>query len=328
MKSQALGLAMQLSAKFRASIIQHTVITPAIVRLLPASLQARVCQVTPPVNAATAPDIAINCGIDGQAFTALLGKRYGTFTICIQRPRIAAKLFNAIVAPRHDYSIKTAHRIDKTKNSKIILTIGAVGRHNQTPSAERRSLAKCRFAQYPPPYVAALIGGDNRTYQIDAQSLIKQLSEIIKQSGATLLTTPSRRTDVKITRALHDTFGAAHYIWDGNDGNPYDDILAAADGFCVTCDSVNMISEACTNQKTVYLLPLAKKKHWRARRNERKFAHFHSDMENQRQVRWWQGKWEWLNTTPMNETARAATALCSLLSIHRPYLFSQTSNKN
>ena len=45
-------------------------------------------------------------------------------------------------------------------------------------------------------------------------------------------------------------------VWDGQGDNPYFGYLALADVIIVTCDSVSMISEACSTGKPVYLVAL------------------------------------------------------------------------
>ena len=156
--------------------------------------------------------------------------------------------------------------IEKSSQSNIILTTGAVGLHSPKKLAAAREAARQKFAAFQPPYIAVLLGGENRAYQINTAQIVAQLSEVAKQSGATFLLTTSRRSSSDLLPALTAAFGEAHYIWDGRGDNPYTNILASADGFCITCDSVNMISESCASGKAVFLLPLTKKSGWRAAR--------------------------------------------------------------
>ena len=47
-----------------------------------------------------------------------------------------------------------------------------------------------------------------------------------------------------------------HYLWDGEGENPYFGLLGLADFLVVTCDSVNMVSEAASTGKPVYVADL------------------------------------------------------------------------
>ena len=319
MVAQTIGLAVCFFDG-KATITQRIVTAPAIARLLPAPLNAHLCRVIPPVDSAIPPTIIINCGTDGQALTLKMKKQYGAFAVCIQRPAANEHVFDAIVAPRHDYSATEIRTIEQTPNAKEILTLGAIGKIDATKVLANREQARQRFAKYKPPFVAALIGGDNRAYRQDIQRTVTQLSNIAQKSAATLLITPSRRSKPAFVNALSATFMEAHYIWHGDGDNPYDDILAAADGFCVTCDSVNMISEACAVGRPVYLLPLAEKSGWRAQRAVRKFSRFHTELVTQNRVRQWDGDWTWFDApSPLNETMRAAAAVEVLWQNNHPY---------
>ncbi len=94
---------------------------------------------------------------------------------------------------------------------------------------------------------------------------------------------------------------------DGSDDyGEYLDILAAADRIVVTCDSVNMISEACASGKPVYILPLTVANAAAAK----KFADFHRNIIARGFARMWAGEFcDWQNAA-LNETERAARFVC------------------
>lgn len=326
MTAQARGLSLELSALAAAAagggevdIVDITARPPAILRLLPPLLASRFVPLpdvaAPPGRVRRPPaDIVVGCGGGAQAAVLAIRRRCGTFAVCVQRPSANESAFDAIVAPAHDYSDKEISAIqaaDATK-SNIILTTGAVGLHAAPRLLAARQKARARFAAYRPPYIAVLLGGENRAFRMDAPRLTAQLSEVAKKSGATLLITVSRRSGADLPPLLAAAFGGTHYLWDGRGDNPYADILAAADGFCVTCDSVNMISEACAAGRGVYLLPLENKSGARATRAAQKFTRFHTALAERGNIRWWQEKWEEFSAPPLDCTARAAAATWAL----------------
>lgn len=319
MNSQALGLARAIACIGSNVIQQYTVTAPAWANLLPPSLAAdwNLFSITPELQPRGDELIAIGCGEKAQPALLALKKRFGAFVVYIQRPRANEEKFDAIVAPRHDYSSKEIVHIEQTTASKVILTTGAVSPITPQVLNQQREPARKKFAAYAPPFIAVLIGGENRAYRPDQHQLVAQLSAIAEVTNATLLITTSRRSGDHIIHALQNHFADAHFVWCGDGDNPYADMVAAADAFCVTYDSINMISEACVTGRAVYLLPLRSKNGIRARRAARKFARFHADIINKGHARLWCGvtdTWTFFKSPPLNETVLAATAVWSLFS--------------
>ena len=116
-----------------------------------------------------------------------------------------------------------------------------------------------RFAHIPHPRVAVLLGGPNARYSLGSEE-IGQLAEQLKALAAQgwgLLVTGSRRTGAANIEALRKALeGLPAFISDGGGDNPYFGMLAHADAFIVTCDSVNMVTEACSTGKPVHVLML------------------------------------------------------------------------
>ena len=217
---------------------------PLPARLLPPAIASRLVT-NPLTRSRSVPDIAIGCGLSGQAAVLAARRQYRAYAIYIQKPSGSAAQFDSIVAPAHDY---------RHPPPNAICTLGALG--GDIPA---RGGGDNRFCRYPAPLIGALIGGDNRAYRLPSDSLINQLSCIAARTGGTLLITPSRRSSAALCRRLRQTFAPRHYVWDGSGDNPYHAIRAAAAAFCVTADSVNMVSEACSSGKAVYLLALQEK---------------------------------------------------------------------
>ena len=258
--------------------------------------------------------VAIGCGARAQAAVLAAKKQRDAFAVCVQRPVFDEARFDAVVAPRHDYSESEIAAIEAAPAPKTVLTLGAVGPVDAAFVGARRAAALERFATFRAPRVAVLLGGENRAYAIEADAVCEQLQAVARAADARLLVTPSRRSPPGLAAALRATLGESHYVWDGGGENPYVDMLAAADGFCATVDSINMISEACAVGRAVWLLPLPQKSGLRARRGARKFARFHDELAAQKRARLWRGEWRWFESPPLAETARAARAVWE---IHR-----------
>ena len=296
MRVQAEGLAQQLANISGGSSAHATVRLPAAARLLPPAIASRLVT-NPLTRSRSVPDIAIGCGLSGQAAVLAARRQYRAYAIYIQKPSGSAAQFDSIVAPAHDY---------RHPPPNAICTLGALG--GDIPA---RGGGDNRFCRYPAPLIGALIGGDNRAYRLPSDSLINQLSCIAARTGGTLLITPSRRSSAALCRRLRQTFAPRHYVWDGSGDNPYHAIRAAAAAFCVTADSVNMVSEACSSGKAVYLLALQEKTGYRARRAARKFAAFHAALQRRGNIRFFSdsSEWEFFTAEPLDETRQVAETL-------------------
>jgi len=173
-----------------------------------------------------------------------------TFTVQLQNPVIAPANFDLVVVPEHD----------DLRGSNVITTRG--GLHRVTPVMLHQSGENFapQIAHLPVPRIAVLIGGSSGAYRltpVEMEPLAAQLGTLAKSSGGSLLVTPSRRTGDEniaiLQNALRDT---PAYIWNGQGPNPYYGMLGLADFILVTCDSVNMVSEACSTGKPVYVIDL------------------------------------------------------------------------
>ena len=240
------------------------------------------------------PDMIIACGSAAVVPALAARRRYGAFVAYVQRPPVAAALFDTVVCGYHD----------RLSGDNVLPIIGSVGGIHATDLARRRAAARQKFAALSPPYIAVLVGGENRAFALtpsDCQNLAAQLRAV---AGGLLITT-SRRTGMANIAALTDAFNAAdcHFFVGGED-NPYIDMLAAADYFVVTGDSVNMLSEACTTGKPVYIFPLRQK--FGRTGAAAKFYDFHDFLIKHGHARRWCEKLEDWQPLALDETTRAA----------------------
>ena len=211
----------------------------------------------------------------------------GTFTVQIQNPVISPSHFNLVVAPQHD----------GMSAPNVLNTRGSL--HRVSPDMLKREGEKFakQIAHLPHPRIAVLIGGSNAVYQLtprEMEPLAQQLAELPKMLGGSVMVTPSRRTGDANLAILQQTLkDAPAYVWDGQGDNPYYGMLALADYIIVTCDSVNMVSEACTTGKPVYVIDLPG--------GSDKFRRFHQTLRDGGLARIFTGKLEPYSYQPLND---------------------------
>ena len=240
------------------------------------------------------PDLLIGTGRQSVALSIAVRRlsRGRTFTVQIQNPAVPLDNFDLVVAPLHD----------RLEGPNVISTRGSL----TGVTAERLAAAARRFADglsdLPRPLVAVLIGGNSRTYRLTldlTRRLAAQLADLAKRTGAGLAVTPSRRTGGANEAVLREALaGVPAVVWDGTGDNPYLGYLALADAIVVTCDSVNMVSEACTTGKPVYVIDLAG--------GSGKFRRFHERLRRDGLTRPFDGTLERWHYAPLNDTAHVA----------------------
>lgn len=298
MAAQALGLAEAVGLPFIEKVIR----TAPPWSLLPAGLWPPgvfgLTRGSDPL-APPWPDLLIACGRHGVGPALAVRRASGgrTFTVYIQHPRMAADRFDLIVAPAHD----------RLEGPNVVVTAGAVHRVSPRRLAEVRARDSGFLDALPKPRIAVSIGGDNRAYRLDRDTMLRiagQLRDLARATGGGLAVTPSRRTGAENEAVLRAALAdVPAIVWDGTGENPYFRFLALADAVLVTCDSVNMISEACATGRPVHVLDLPRIG------NAAKFEAFHAEMRAIDAARPFRGAIESWTPTPLDEAGRAAAIL-------------------
>jgi mitochondrial fission protein ELM1 len=255
----------------------------------PAPLVAVADAVRPPL-----PALAIGCGGVAASVGAALRRR-GPAVVQVQHPRMPASRFDLVVANRHD----------ELTGPNVVVTRTAM--HRVTPERLATAAAEWRdrLAHLPRPLVAVLVGGSNGRLRLDrrvAGELAGQLAGMMRQDGAGLALTPSRRTDPVAGDVLREALtplGA--WVWDGAGPSPYFGMLALADAVVVTIDSVSMMSEAVATHAPVMLARLP----GRSRRNRL----FTESLLAEGRVRVFDGRLEMWPVAPLNDTPEAAAEM-------------------
>jgi mitochondrial fission protein ELM1 len=293
MDNQSLGLAQSLGLE----VVQKRLHPTAPWKHLPPQLWLAPLRFLGPGSDAIAPpwpDVVIGTGRLTVAVALAIKRASGgrTFNIRIQDPHTAYDEFDVIVTPRHD----------RCNHPNVIATLG--GLHTITPARIREAGERFaeKFAFLPRPRVAVLVGGTNKCYRLTPEIgrvLGEQLAALSAATGAGILLTPSRRTGAEVEAALRDALAQTPaYVWDGTGENPYLAYLELADHIVVTADSVNMVSEACTTGKPVYVVELEG--------GSRKFRLFHEAMRSGGYTRPFAGKLEHWDYPPLDDVGRVA----------------------
>ncbi len=206
--------------------------------------------------AAPWPELVISCGrragLIAMGLRSHLLKEPGRpVFIHIQDPQMPPRHFDVVVAMAHD----------KVEAENVIKTQYALHRVTPEGLAQARAQFEPRFANYPSPHIAVLLGGSTNKYVFSDAAMrvvIGKLKAVLAATQGSLLITPSRRTGEKNIALLREAFSgeARVYIYDFVEENPYMGLLALADVLVVSDDSVNMMSEAHATGKPIYLLEL------------------------------------------------------------------------
>ena len=207
-------------------------------------------------------------------------------TIQIQNPVIAPSRFDLVVVPRHD----------SLTGKNVMTTRGSL--HRVTPELLKREAEKFlpKVAHLPAPRIAILIGGSNSVYSLTSREmkpLADQLADLAGREGS-LMITPSRRTGQENLEILKDSLrNSPVYLWDETGDNPYYGMLGLADAVVVTCDSVNMVSEACSTGKPVMVIDLPG--------GSDKFRRFHQALRDDGMIRPFNGHIESWKYPPLED---------------------------
>ena len=176
-----------------------------------------------------------------------------TRIVIVGRPRRWLKRFNLIIAAAH-------HHVPPLPN---VLRLGLpLIRADAVSLAAARARWTSRFANLPRPLVALFVGGPTKPHVFDrgvASDLMARAAECVAQSGGTLWVTTSPRTSRDVIDALEEALpeNGRLFRWRPNDpDNPYLGLLACADRFIVTGDSVSMQVEVARLGKPLAIHPL------------------------------------------------------------------------
>lgn len=224
----------------------------------------------------------------------------------IMNPNLDFKKFTWVILPKHD-------NFEEEKFPNLITTVGSLTRVD-SKRLESESKKFPELQKITKTKIALLVGGSSNKTKFGPEST-KKLAEIssnlAKKMNATLLILNSRRTSVELNEALKTSLSSQENLdfqffdWsEVKDKNPYFAILACADFFVISGDSVSMISECCSTGKQVYIFDEAKISSAKHRR-------FHEELIAQNYARKLTGSFENFFVKKLEETKRVATCITS-----------------
>ncbi len=250
------------------------------------------------------PDILIASGrasVPASLYVHNMSRNQGekrTFTVQIQNPVIDSSHFDLVVVPHHD----------QLMGANVMSTRGSLHRITRDMLAGEAVKFYPKVSHLPLPRIAVSIGGSNAVYKLTPREM-KDISEKLRtlaEGGVSLMITTSRRTGTKNLAILEKTLkDTPSYIWNGQGENPYYGMLGLAEAILVTCDSVNMVSEACSTGKPVMVIELPG--------GSDKFRRFHQIMRDDGLTRLFTGRIEKWNYEPLDETRLVAARIKEMM---------------
>lgn len=200
------------------------------------------------------PDLIISAGVKNEPVCRWIKKRSGGHTRLVFLGRVWApyEAFDLIITTPQ-------YRLPEREN----ILQRRVTLHRVTPENLKQAAGEwqSRFAHLPSPRTGVLLGGDSGPYVLGeaaAERLVLQLNKACSSGGSALITT-SARTRECVGEVLSERLTCQHFLHIQNgagDSNPYLGILACADRFLVSGDSVAMLSEAAATGKPVQIFHL------------------------------------------------------------------------
>jgi len=202
------------------------------------------------------------------------------------------KQFDLVIAPQHD----------ELEGENVFPTLGGINQITPENLAAAGAAFAARYETLPRPLLALVLGGNSKAYRMTEARMAelgRQLAALLRAESAGLLITASRRTPPDCLGALlKELDGLPYRHWDGKGDNPYLAYLALAEQILVTCDSVNMVSEAATTGKPVQVIDLEG--------GSAKLKRFHDALLARGAIRFFDGKLEKWTYEPLADTVEAA----------------------
>ncbi len=204
------------------------------------------------------PDVVLTVG-RRPAMAALWVRKQSkkrTRIVLIGRPRHELDHYDLVIAPPQ-------YRVPERAN--ILRLSLPLMRVDETAIVEARERWRAVLTGLPRPLTAILVGGPTKPFRFDAQvarDLVRETHRVTGGAG-TLYVTTSRRTPAAVADALEAALpeGARLFRWSPEArGNPYLGLLAHAERFVVTGDSISMMVEVARLGRPLAIVPLPVKR--------------------------------------------------------------------
>jgi uncharacterized protein len=197
-----------------------------------------------PQGRARAPLVLIASGRASEPLVARYRRRFGgqLFSIFIGSPRGRSSIYDVAIVSRHEVP-PASQRYDASRHTLWIDGV-IVAPYPREASNVR------------PPLTAILIGGANKSYDLDPQAIIRQIDEAAKR-GKPMSIAFSRRTPEALEAAIRSR-AAQHdaCFIDREDRAGFLKLMSEATEFLITPDSITMMCEARATGQPVAIFNL------------------------------------------------------------------------
>ncbi|MDC0116025.1 mitochondrial fission ELM1 family protein [Octadecabacter sp.] len=201
------------------------------------------------------PDVVLSIGWRSVPVARWIKNQSGARLVHLGRPRAPLSYFDLVLTTPQ-------YRLPRT-NNVVHLTgpLTTVSPDTHDPTANKWA---ARFAHLPRPWTAVLVGGDTPTLKFSSaatEALAQAVDQHTLASGGSLIIVTSPRTPQRVTNILRNAIQAEAFVheWTKGAENPYAAVLAIADQFIVTNDSISMTHEAALTGRPVQIFALTSK---------------------------------------------------------------------
>lgn len=199
------------------------------------------------------PDVVLSVGWRSVPVARWIKAQCGAKLVHIGRPRAPLSSFDLVLTTPQ-------YRLPPTNN--VLQLAGPLTKLSPQTLAAAAMAWEARLAHLPRPWTAVLVGGDTPTLTFPTSSAaILASSAVAAANGGSLLVLTSPRTSQSVTKALRDAVPASAFFhpWVKGTDNAYTAVLALADRFIVTNDSISMTHEAALTGQPLEVFPLRPK---------------------------------------------------------------------
>ena len=236
------------------------------------------------------PDLIIGAGHSTHGPMLMARHARGGKTAVLMRPSLPTRLFNLCLIPEHDKVIEA---------DNIIMTEGPLNLSRPSSSLS-------------PEHGLVLIGGESKHFHWEEETLIQQLSSIVKHEDVNWTIADSRRTPESTRNLLRKLSSkkSPHFVYGDKNGPGILELLQRSAKVWVSEDSMSMIYEALSTGSRVGVLPLRRKSNSR-------LASVSESLANKQMITMYKD-WQASRTLSppvkiLNESARCAKALVDRL---------------
>ena len=196
----------------------------------------------------TKPSLILSCGRRTFPLASKLKHLFSntSYFIHLMYPKLSLniKICDLIFTPFHD-NVRASARVIKTLGSPAPLDIIKI----------KKKTYKTK------PIISILIGGNHGRYKLKPNTINYMITETLnKMKQGSILISTSRRTPDNIIELI-DKWGKKNKIFEiifhpknNSKVNPLKEMIAYADEFVVTGDSVSMVSQLCQYEKPVRVI--------------------------------------------------------------------------